>query len=316
MELWMILIAQIAFALVCLRPGGKKEDGGPAGAVVFSIALAGGFAIAVAIVSGFTASTQFMAGYATEWVLSVDNLMAIYAVFKYFGIPARQQGRVLSYGLISAAAFRLLFTVLGVGMSASRIGQAVVAALVMITAVSVWKGSDDVEVVDHNKRWYVRGLRRWFRISGTIPDGGEFFVKSFEFGVPGETGPVGRRIATPMLPCLVAVEITDLMFSFDSVPAVISISSTPVIIYAAMLFAIIGLRQMYFMMPAAEKYFKELPQSVAAVLVLVAIKMFLAAGGISVPTWLFMVLILVILSAGLSYSISKQQERDDAVFKK
>lgn len=255
--------------------------------VVFVNMMAAIWAGLIGILWGWAPAGYFLAGYAMEWALSMDNLLAIAMVFVYFSLPKRYELKILRYGIASVAIFRLIFTLAGASLLRAweRPMEVVFGLVIMYTAAKMLRassGEQHAEMVDHNSRWYIRVLRRWIPITGdaTAP---VFFKKKFE-RIPGGNLHVYRTYATPLLACLVAVEATDIVFSLDSAPVVVAVAQDPVIIYSSMMFAVIGLRSMYFLIQAAQKHLAWMPKAIIGVLVFMAIKLLAhGAAGWSIP---------------------------------
>lgn len=206
-------------------------------------------------------SILFLTGFVLEKVLSVDNLIVIGSIFVYFGIPHNNQHKVLHYGILGAAAFRLLFIFCGITLF-KTLGQVVEAAfggLIIWTAYKMLSGNDEPEEVDHNSRWYIRYTKKILPISPNVSD--SFFVKE------------GGLKATPLFLCLIAVEFTDILFAFDSVPTIIAVSQDTLVVYSAIMFAILGLRNLYFVLEALKKYLYYLQTAVSVVLFYIGFKL-------------------------------------------
>lgn len=213
----------------------------------------------------------FLAGYVMEKVLSVDNLMVFVAIFAYFKIPPAYQHRVLYYGILGAIVFRLIFVALGAGalQAFGPIVGLIFAVFVLWSAVAMWRGGDDGDEVDYASQWYIRWARRWLPFINDIPvEGPRFLVPRFEYLKTNI-----RLHGTPLLLCLVAIEISDVMFAFDSVPAVIAITQQPLLVYSAMIFAILGLRSLYFVLDALLRYLTRLGTAIIAVLFFIGLKL-------------------------------------------
>ena len=243
---------------------------------------------------GADAASRFFSGYAMEKALSVDNLMAFVAVFSYFGIPRESQPRILRWGLVGAVVFRLLFVAAGAG-SLVRLGRPVEALFGLVVAWSaiamVRGGGGDREPVDHRTRWYARFILRFSTL--WFDDSGAFFRK------------VGSRwCVTEAFCCLVAIEVTDVVFSFDSVPAVIAVTQEPLLVYSAMVFAILGLRALYLLVDALARYLEHLGKAVVVVLVFIAAKLLLHAGaGVTLTPTVSLAIVLGVLGIGAVASI-------------
>lgn len=222
---------------------------------------------------GQNASSLFLAGFVMEKALSVDNLMVFVAIFAYFRIPDEYQHRILHYGIIGAVVFRLIFVAIGAG--ALEAWGAPVALLfgvvVLWSAWKMWGGGAEQEDVDFSAQWYARWAVRILPFVNAMPKG-RFLVWRFKQG----TDTLARH-GTPMLMALIAIELSDVMFSFDSVPAVIAVTQEPVLVYSAMIFAILGLRQLYFVLTALLRYLTRLGGAIIAVLAFIGAKLVVEA---------------------------------------
>ncbi len=235
---------------------------------------------------GAEKASLFLTGYALEKVLSVDNLMVFVAIFSAFAVPEAYRHRILFYGVIGAIIFRGVFVAIGSALYA--IGpwiELVFAAIIAWTAVQMLKSDGDGdEVEDYSNHWSVRFTRKIFPVWPKIV-GHNFFIsgkKVDELMADPENKdvsvPRGKWMyATPLLLCLVTIEIADILFAFDSVPAVIAVTHEPLLVYTAMIFAILGLRQLYFVLAAMQKYLVHLAKAVIVLLFFIAAKLTLAA---------------------------------------
>ncbi len=224
------------------------------------------FAVYLWTSQGVGDMTLFLTGYGLEKALSVDNLMVFGAVFAYFGVKPEYHHRILHFGVLGAMVFRLLFVTIGVAALAliGRPMEIVFGAFVAWSALKLWQGDEEAGEVDHASRWYIRFTKTWLPVTSQT-DGHRFF---------------SLKRATPLFLCLIAIEITDVMFSFDSVPTVIAVTKSPILIYSAMVFAILGLRSLYFVLEALKQYLTHLNLAVIGILFFVAFKLFIhgAAG--------------------------------------
>lgn len=235
------------------------------------------FAGYIAVVDGPAKASLFTAGYLLEKSLSVDNLFVFMAIFASFGIKDSTQHRILYYGILGAIVFRLLFISLGsafliagtIGPVAHMIVYSLFGAAVLYAAYQMKAGGDDDDAndVDYTQHKVIRLFRDTLRfpVSNQL-DGDKFFTKQN-----------GAWVATPLFLCLLVVETSDIAFAFDSVPAVVAVTKDPFLIYASNIFAILGLRSMYFLLVAAKKYLCHLEKAVIGILVFIGMKMFLEA---------------------------------------
>lgn len=233
-------------------------------AVWVAVSLA--FAGYLALEYGGDKASLFLAGYFLEKSLSVDNLFVFMAVFASLGIKDAYQHRVLYYGIIGALVLRLIFISFGTTIAAlSHWVLAAFGVFVLYTAYAMWKemGKDDDEEVDYNHHWAIRLLGKVYPIWPHLSGHHFFTIQN------------GKRYATPLLACLCVIEVVDVMFAFDSVPAVIAVTREPYLVYTSNIFAILGLRTMYFLLSAAKRYLCHLEKAVILILVFIGTKMLL-----------------------------------------
>lgn len=257
----------------------------------------------------------YLAGYVLEKSLSVDNLMVFMAIFSSFGISGILQHRILYWGIIGALVFRAIFVVIGTGLFlASPWVGFFFAAFVIWSAVKMLSsgGDDDEEIEDYSNHWSVRLTGRLMPIYTRL-HAHSFFVRHDEVLAKDMLASVtrhGGRYATPAFLCLMAIETSDIAFAFDSVPAVIAVTQEPLLVYAAMIFAILGLRSLYFVLAALTQYLVHLEKSVIALLFFIGAKMALqswnhAIGdtGIHISAGASLAIVLGMLALGVVASL-------------
>ena len=229
---------------------------------VMWVALAIGFAVVVYFWHGRTASLEFLTGYVIELSLSIDNLFVFLVIFRYFRVPGELQHRVLFWGILGALITRGAFILAGVGL---------IRQFDWITyifgAMLVWSGfkllrQGDAEI-DPEKNPVLKLFRRWMPVTDEYV-GDKFWVRQ-----PG-------LYATPLVVVLLIVETTDILFAVDSIPAVLAITLNAFIVYTSNVFAIMGLRSMYFAVAGMMDYFEYLHYGLSAVLVFIGGKMLLS----------------------------------------
>jgi tellurite resistance protein TerC len=238
---------------------------GPREALAWSalwFALAIGFAAILFFWQGHQPALEFVAGYVLELSLSVDNLFVFLLIFRYFSVPEGQQHGVLFWGILGALVLRGGFILAGVGLI-QRFHWVLYffGALLIFSGIRLFRGQHQV---DPKKNPVVRALRLWLPMTDSY-QGGKFFVRGWR-GNPG-------FYATPLLLVLIFIETTDLLFAVDSVPAVLAITLNAFIVYTSNVFAILGLRSMYFAVAGLIKLFRYLHYGLATVLILVGLKM-------------------------------------------
>jgi tellurite resistance protein TerC len=269
----------------------------------------------------------FLAGYILEKSLSVDNLMVFVAIFASFGIKGALQHRILYFGILGAVVFRMLFIAFGTGLfGLSTWIEFVFAAIVAWTGYKMLAGvGGDDEIEDYSDHWSVRLTQKLVPIFPRL-HGDHFIVDHGHVKTVIEQDSnvsISREAtvyATPMLLCLVCIEVSDIIFAFDSVPAVIAVTREPLLVYSAVIFAILGLRSLYFVLAAAQKYLVHLDKAVAALLFFVAFKLALNAAnhlfdwpGFDISPNLSLFIILGTLAVGVIASLllpGKEEEEN------
>jgi tellurite resistance protein TerC len=241
----------------------------------------------VALGWGAEAFGEYLSGYLIEKSLSVDNVFVWAILLTTLGVPLRYQHRVLFWGIFGALVFRGLFIGLGTALiSRFAFVLVVFGVFLVVTGIKVFRHRDD-EGEGANR--ILDLVRRLVPVSKDL-DGHHFFTIS-----------KGRRLATPLLAALIVVEITDVIFAVDSVPAILAVSHEPFLVYSSNAFAILGLRAMYFLLANARKRFHYLSHGLGAVLVFVGLKM-AVANWFHVNTFLSLGVILAILAAAVGFS--------------
>jgi len=241
---------------------------------------------------------EFYTGYVIEQSLAMDNIFVIATIFGYFAVPRAYQHRVLFWGIIGAIVMRALM----IGLGAALVTQFswilyLFGAFLVITGIKMFTGTDEASDFDNNP--ILKYLRKHFRITQEL-HGHDFTVKKPD----PKTGKLVTWL-TPLAVALVLVEFVDLIFAVDSVPAIFAVTLDPFIVYTSNIFAILGLRSLYFALAAAMHRFKYLKVSLATILVLVGLKIFLVPMGVKVDTLLSLIVTLSILAAGILFSLWK-----------
>jgi tellurite resistance protein TerC len=240
-------------------------------------------------VSGREASLEFFAGYVLEKSLSLDNIFVIALIFTHFRVPLIYQHRVLFWGVCGALVMRGMM----IGAGAELIERFtwttyVFGSLLLITAVRLMVVQHDN--IDPSRNIIVRAFRR------VIPVTDEFHGQHFTVVENG------KRLATPLFVALVMVESADLLFAVDSVPAVFAVTDDPFLVYSSNVFAILGLRSLYFALAPLLDHFRFLRPSLVLILAFVGVKM-LALNVAHIPVGMSVIIILSILVAGLVASV-------------
>ena len=232
----------------------------------------------------------YLTGYMVELSLSVDNLFVIAVIFASFKIPAQHQHRLLFLGILGAIVFRALLIGLGLTLIEKVPYMHIVFGLILLfTAFKMLKNDEEPKVNEEPK-----GIAKVFRFSKVI-DGNKFVTRVND-----------KRVFTALFGALVTIEFTDLLFALDSIPAILAITEDPFLVYSSNIFAIMGLRSLYFFLSNMLDRFKYLKYSVFVILLFVAAKL-MAAEQIHLPEWVSLLVIFIALGAGILYSINKSK---------
>lgn len=210
-------------------------------------------------IEGARLGLEFLTGYIVEKSLSVDNIFVFVMVFSYFAVPSKYQHRILFYGILGALVFRAIFIALGSVLMAFHWVVVIFGLFLIATGVKMMLVPD--KGIDPEKNPVIRLMRRLLPITPQV-EGQSFVVRRD-----------GRTFGTPLLVALVFVEVSDIIFAVDSVPAIFALTVEPLIVFTSNVFAILGLRAMYFMLAGIVDRFVFLKYGLALVLVFVGLKM-------------------------------------------
>jgi tellurite resistance protein TerC len=232
---------------------------------------------------------EFFTGYLIEKSLSVDNIFVIIMIFGYFNVPKAYQHKVLFWGIIGALVMRIIFIFAGIELI-HRFHWLMYAfgAFLIFTGIKMIAASD--LKMDPDKNLLVKIARKIFPVTSSFHKD-NFFVKID-----------GKRWATPLLLVVVMIEATDLIFAVDSIPAIIAISENPFIVYTSNVFAILGLRSLYFALAGIEQYFQYLKYGLSSILVFIGAKMCLV-DLFKIPTEISLIIIAGILGTAMLASV-------------
>ncbi len=253
------------------------------------------FNLGIFLWNGTDPALQFLTGYVIEKSLSIDNIFVFLMIFTYFRVPGQHQHRVLFWGILGALAMRGLF--IGMGIVLIRRFHWVVyvfGGLLVLAGTKMLVQKD--KPIEPEKNPILR-LFRWLMPVAGDQESGRFFQLDR-----------GRLCATPLFVVLLVVETTDVIFALDSIPAVLAISLDPFIVYSSNVFAILGLRALYFVLAGLMEMFCYLRYGLSAILVLVGLKMLLA-GILKIPVIVALLVILGILLASVLASVAHPPDK-------
>ncbi len=260
-------------------------------ALWFSLAMV--FAWALVLIRGHQEALEFVTGYIIELSLSMDNVFAIALIFGFFRIPGLQQHRVLFWGIVGALLMRGIM--IGAGAALIQKFHFVLylfGAFLVYTGIKMTMAKE--EGVHPEKNPLIRLARKFFPVSHELH--GQKFTTTLN----------GRKALTPLALVLVMVETTDLIFALDSIPAIFAVTQKPFIVFTSNVFAILGLRSLYFVLAGAIGYFRYLKVGLSFVLVFIGLKM-LAAHWYVLPTGISLAVVGGIIVVAMAASIIAQR---------
>lgn len=260
------------------------------------ITLALIFSAGLYVWQGPEIGTQFLTGYLIEKSLSVDNIFVFVLIFSTFAVPTAYQHRVLFWGVLGALVMRGVFIALGAALlDAFHWIIYLFGAFLVFTGIRLARHKEQRLHPDKNP--LVRLARRFLPITREYA-GARFFFRQ-----------AGRTWATPLLLVLLVIESTDVVFALDSIPAIFAVSSDPFIVYTSNVFAILGLRALYFVLADVVRRFRYLSRGLAVVLVFVGVKMLLS-DLYHIPSVLSLVVVAAILTAAVVASLLRERATD------
>ena len=257
-----------------------------------------------ASLAAWNVSIEFLTGYIIEKSLSVDNIFIFVMVFAYFAIPAKYQHRVLFYGILGALVFRSIFIAMGSALLQFHWVIYLFGGFLIATGIKMFFSHADE--IEPEKNLLIRAFKRVMPVTGRF-DNGRFFTRLD-----------GRWHATPLFIALLFLEATDVIFAVDSVPAIFAITSEPMIVFTSNIFAILGLRSMYFMLAGVVDRFHLLKYGLATVLVFVGLKMVWlndAFGGKFPVTWSLAIIIATIALSVVASLLFPSRKQIDVILK-
>ena len=254
------------------------------------------FAAYIFATKGIQSGTEFLSGYMIEQALSVDNLFVFIIIFSYFGVKPEFQRRVLFYGIMGALVMRAIFIAAGVTLLHHFEWLTyLLGALLLYTGIKILK--HDMNDVDPGKNPVIRLAKKFLPMTDSF-SGEKFWVREN-----------GSLLATPLLLVLISIEVTDLIFAIDSIPAVLAITRDPFIVFTSNVFAVVGLRSLYFVVSGAMQKLHYLNHGLALILIFVGSKMLFIEHH-TLPTWTSLVVITVCLGGATLASLFKLKSNE------
>lgn len=267
------------------------------GQTLFWVALAMGFFLFLWLRSGHQMALEYLSAYLMEWSLSIDNIFVFILIFTFFKIHATHYARALLIGILMAIVFRIIFITVGVAL-VERFHWIlyIFGVILVITGIKIFRAEEDEEFNPAGNPVY-RLINRFLPV---VHDdiSGKFTVKKD-----------GKRYFTNMFVVIVVLATTDIVFALDSIPAVFAISQERLVIYTSNVFAVLGLRSLFFLLRGAVAKFAYLQQGIAIVLIFIGFKMLIEYFHVHVPILISLLVILVCLGGSIVYSLQVAKNR-------
>ena len=257
--------------------------------VIVFVTVALAFGGLVAAVMGTPRAAEFYTAYIIEFAMSVDNLFVFILLFASFGIVGKSQHKVLFYGIMGAIVFRALFIVIGAGLLERFDWMMLIFGAILI--LTAFRTSFVGEKDPKDSFAYKAASKLHFEGDSSS---GKFFIKVN-----------GKTVATTMVACLIVIELTDLMFAFDSIPAALSISTNVFIVFSSNILAVMGLRSLYFVLQGYLDSLCYMKYGLGVILAFIGAKMFMSYFGYEMPVVLSLVIIVVVLAVTIVLSITR-----------
>lgn len=266
---------------------------------IFWVALALGFFAFLWIENGHVMAVEYLSAYLMEWSLSIDNIFVFILIFTFFSVKPVHYARVLLIGILTAIILRVVFITVGIEL-VERFGWLlyIFGAIILITGIKMFMAKDNEEPSLEDNKVY-KLLKRFLPL---VPNDGDG-----KFSVIVN----GKRFYTSTFVVVIMLATTDIIFALDSIPAVFAISKQPLVIYTSNIFAILGLRSLFFLLKGAVNKFKYLQQGIAIVLIFIGVKMLIEYIHIVVPVFISLLVIVVCIVASIIYSMQVANKEVD-----
>ena len=264
--------------------------------VIVYVSIAVFFGILIFLNLGEDAGTSYFAAYIIEFAMSVDNLFVFIIIFAAFAIRDEDEHKVLFYGILGAICFRALFVFIGAELLETFDWMMIIfGVIILYAAYKTAFGSEDKPTEETFAYKIGKRIK-----SADEPAEGRFFVRVD-----------GKKVATAMFVCLVVIELSDVMFAFDSIPAALSITTDIFIVFTSNILAVMGLRSLFFVLRNALDSLAYLNYGLGAILAFIGIKMFLSFLDYEIPVYVSLLVIVVILAVTVAISLLAARKKGD-----
>ena len=266
---------------------------------LFWVALAFAFFIFLWWYEGQTPALEYISAYLMEWSLSIDNIFVFILIFTFFNIRHDHVARALMIGILMAIIFRIIFITVGVALVDNFYWVLYIfGGILVITGIKIFVTKGDHHFEPEKNPVY-RFLNRFFPIIHEDVSGKMVVIKD------------GKRFYTNMFVVVIMLATTDIVFALDSIPAVFAISQEKLVIYTSNIFAVLGLRSLFFLLKGAVNKFQYLQQGIAIVLIFIGLKMLVEIIHIRVPIYISLIVIVICLVGSMVYSLQAANRNDD-----
>jgi tellurite resistance protein TerC len=247
---------------------------------------------------GHIIAVEYLSAYLMEWSLSIDNIFLFILIFSFFGVKEKYYARALLIGILTAIVLRILFIAIGIELI-ERFHWLlyVFGAIILYTGIKMFTAKGDEEQNLSDSRIY-KFLKRFFPLTHEDADGKYTIVKG------------GKRYYTNMFVVIIMLATTDIIFALDSIPAVFAISQNPLVVYTSNIFAVLGLRSLFFLLKGAVNKFRYLQQGIAIILIFIGLKMLAEIFEFQVPVYISLLVILLCIVASILYSMNKSGQKE------
>ncbi len=248
--------------------------------------------------NGRTDAVSYISAYLLEWSLSIDNIFVFIIIFSFFKVKENNYSRVLLLGILMAVIFRIIFIAVGTTLVARFYWiMYIFGAFLVFTGIKLFMQSKEAEF-DPQENWAFRFMQKFMRTTADEPDGRFIIVKK------------KKAYFTKLAMVVVMLGLIDIVFAVDSIPAVFSIIPDPgkkLLIYSSNIFAVLGLRSLFFLLQGAAAKFDYLQQGIAVVLLFIGVKM-LVTEWVHIPVWVSLLMIILCITASIFYSVYHKRE--------
>ena len=244
---------------------------------------------------------RYISAYLLEWSLSIDNIFVFIIIFSFFKVKPANYSRVLLMGILMAIVFRIIFITIGSSLVAKFSWiMYIFGGFLIFTGIKMFTAKED-ESFDPEKSWAFRFMKKYFRTTNEEPHG-KFLIKIN-----------GKTFLTKLAMVVLMLGLIDVVFAIDSIPAVFSIIPNPndkLLIYSSNIFAVLGLRSLFFLLQGAANKFSYLQQGIAVVLLYIGAKM-LAEKWVHIPVWASLMVIIVCIGGAILYSVFNSEKNEE-----